>query len=72
MVSMHSILSDKEIIQKAKYLVTKSIQYINIQFQEKIGLDVIRPSHKEVNNITRGIDQWVHNFYHTSFHLTQI
>lgn len=62
---MHDLPSDKEIIKKAKLLVTKSIQYINIQFQEKIGLDVIRPSHKEINNITRGIDQWVHNFYHT-------
>jgi fructose-1,6-bisphosphatase/inositol monophosphatase family enzyme len=57
--------SSKDILRVGKSLVAVCVDYINIQFKDKIGLEVVQPSYKDINNITRGIDKWIHNYYHS-------
>lgn len=43
--------------------VSGVIKQINVLMEEKIGLTVIQPTHKDINNITRKIDNRFHSQY---------
>jgi fructose-1,6-bisphosphatase/inositol monophosphatase family enzyme len=51
----------------ASVLMSTAIEIINMQFEDKINLDIDQPESKDINNVTRELDQFIHQLYHAHF-----